>query len=61
MVKGNCSGKFFLFFIPSIDRVCGSDAQGKKSDFLHGYVRRYSGKKIRFFTWLCKEIQDFEK
>ena len=35
-----------LFFIPSIDRVCGSDAQGKKSDF---------------FSWLCKEIQDFEK
>ena len=30
-----------IFFIPSIDRVCGSDAQEKKSDFLHGFVRRY--------------------
>ena len=45
-LKGNCSGKKMIFFIPSIDRVCGSDAQEKK---------------IRFFTWLCKEIQDFEK
>ena len=32
-VKGNCSGKNINFFIPSIDRVCGSDAQGKKLDF----------------------------
>ena len=40
-LKGNCSGKKIIFFIPSIDRVCGSDAQGKKSDFLHGSVRRY--------------------
>ena len=45
-LKSNCSGKKIIFFIPSIDRVCGSDAQEKK---------------IRFFTWLCKEIQDFEK
>ena len=30
-----------IFFIPSIDEVCGSDAQEKKSDFLHGSVRRY--------------------
>ena len=30
-----------IFFIPSIDRVCGSDAQEKKSDFLHGSVRKY--------------------
>ena len=37
-LKGNCSGKKI---IPSIDRVCGSDAQEKKSDFLHGSVRRY--------------------
>ena len=44
VLKGNCSGKK-NFFIPSIDRVCGSDVQ-EKSDF---------------FTWLCKEIQDFEK
>ena len=28
-------------FIPSIDRVCGTDAHGKKLDFLHGSVRRY--------------------
>ena len=41
LLKGNCSGKKILFFIPSIDRVCGSDAQGEKSDFLHGSVRRY--------------------
>ena len=40
-VKGNCSGKKIIFFIPSIDRVCGSDAQEKKSEFLHGSVRRY--------------------
>ena len=40
-LKGNCSGKKLILFIPSIDRVCGSDAQGKKSDFLHGFVRRY--------------------
>ena len=40
-LKGNCSGKKIIFFIPFIDRVCGSDAQGKKSDFLHGSVRRY--------------------
>ena len=40
-LKGNCSGKKNFFFIPSIDRVCGSDAQKKKSDFLHGSVRRY--------------------
>ena len=40
-LKGNCSGKKIFFFIPSIDRVCGSDAQEKKSDFLHGSVRRY--------------------
>ena len=39
--EGNCSGKKIFFFIPSIDRVCGSDAQEKKSDFLHGSVRRY--------------------
>ena len=32
-MEGNCSGKKFFFFIPSIDRVCGSDAQEKKSDF----------------------------
>ena len=38
MYKGNCSGKKFFFFIPSIDRVCGSVAQ---ADFLHGSVRRY--------------------
>ena len=30
-----------FFFISSIDRVCGSDAQGKKIDFLHGSVRKY--------------------
>ena len=42
LLKGNCSGKKIIFFIPSIDRVCGSDAQKKK---------------IRFFTWLCKEIK----
>ena len=40
-LKGNCSGKKIIFFIPSIDRVCGSDAQGEKSDFLHGSVRKY--------------------
>ena len=40
-LKGNCSGKKIIFFIPSIDRVCGSNAQEKKSDFLHGSVRRY--------------------
>ena len=40
-LKGNCSGKNIIFFIPSIGRVCGSDAQKKKSDFLHGSVRRY--------------------
>ena len=40
-LKGNCSGKKIIFFIPSIDRVCGSDAQEKKSDFLHGSVRKY--------------------
>ena len=40
-LKGNCSGKKNFFFIPSIDRVCGSAAQEKKSDFLHGTVRRY--------------------
>ena len=39
-LKGNCSGKNF-FLIPSIDGVCGSDAQEKKLDFLHGSVRRY--------------------
>ena len=41
LLKGNCSGKKILFFIPSIDRVCGTDAQEKKLDFLHGSVRRY--------------------
>ena len=41
LLKGNCSGKKIIFFIPSIDRVCGSDAQEKKSDFLHGSVRKY--------------------
>ena len=30
----NCSGKHF-FFIPSIDRVSGSDAQGKKIRFFY--------------------------
>ena len=40
-LQGNCSGKKIIFFIPSIDRVCGSDAQEKKSDFLHGSVRKY--------------------
>ena len=30
-----------LFFIPSVDRGCGTDAQGEKLDFLHGSVRRY--------------------
>ena len=40
-LKGNCRGKKIYFFIPSIDRLCGSDAQEKKSDFLHGSVRRY--------------------
>ena len=40
-LKGNCSGKKIIFFIPSIDRVCGSDAQEKKSDFLLGSIRRY--------------------
>ena len=40
-LKGNCSGKKKIFFIPSIDRVCGNDAQKKISDFLHGSVRRY--------------------
>ena len=40
-LKGNCSGKKKNFFIPSIDRVCGSDAQEKKSDFLHSSVMRY--------------------
>ena len=30
-----------LFFIPSIGRVCGTDAQEKKLDFLHDSVRRY--------------------
>ena len=40
-LKGNCSGKKIVVFIPSIDRVCGSDAQEKKLDFLHGSVRRY--------------------
>ena len=40
LLKGNCSGKN-PFFIPSIDRVCGTDAQGKKLDFLHRSVRRY--------------------
>ena len=44
-LKGNCSGKKIFFIIRSIDRVCGTDAQEKN----------------RFFTWLCKEIQDFEK
>ena len=34
-----------FFFIPSIDRVCGSDGQEKKSDFLHGSVRRYKTEK----------------
>ena len=33
--------KKYIFFIPSIDRVCGTDVQGKKLDFLHGSVRRY--------------------
>ena len=37
----NCSGNNFFIFIPSIDRVCGSVAQEKKSDFLHGSARRY--------------------
>ena len=41
VLKGNCSGKIIIVFIPSIDRVCGSDAQEKKLDFLHGSVRRY--------------------
>ena len=40
-LNGSCSGKKINFFIPSIDRVCGSDAQEIKSDFLHGSVRRY--------------------
>ena len=40
-IEGNCSGKKIFFFIPSIDRVCGSGAQEKKSDFLHGSVRKY--------------------
>ena len=30
-----------IFFIPSIDRVCVSDAQVKKKIFLHSSVRRY--------------------
>ena len=30
--KGNCSVKN-IFLIPSIDRVCGSDAQGKNQTF----------------------------
>ena len=41
LLKGNCSGKKIVVFIPSIDRVCCSDAQEKKLDFLHGSVRRY--------------------
>ena len=28
-LKGNCSGKKIIFFILSIDRVCGTDAQEK--------------------------------
>ena len=32
--------KKIILLIPSIDRVCGSDAQEKKSDFLHDSVRR---------------------
>ena len=40
-LKGNCSGKKIIVFISSIERVCGSDAQEKKLDFLHGSVRRY--------------------
>ena len=39
--KGNCSGKKIKKIIPSIDRECGTDAQGGKLDFLHGSVRRY--------------------
>ena len=27
--KGNCNGKKIMFFIPSIDIVCGTDAQEK--------------------------------
>ena len=46
-LKGNCSGKKIYFFIPSIDRLCGSDAQEKKSDFLHGSVRRYKTLRSR--------------
>ena len=33
--------KNFFIIIPSIDRVCGSDDQEKRLDFLHGSVRRY--------------------
>ena len=40
-LKGQLQWKKNFFFIPSIDRVCGSDAQEKKLDFLHGSVRRY--------------------
>ena len=46
--KGQLQWKKYIFFIPSIDRVCGSDAQEKKSDFLHGSVRRY--KSLRSST-----------
>ena len=30
-----------FFFLPLIDRVCGSDAQGKILDYLHISVWRY--------------------
>ena len=41
LLKGNCSGKKYFFFNPSIDRVCSTDAQENKLDCLHGSVRRY--------------------
>ena len=51
-LKGNCSGKKIFFFIPSIDRVCGSDAQEKKSDFLHGSVRKYKTLRSSTNLWV---------
>ena len=41
--------KKILFFIPSIDRVCGTDAQ---VDFLHGSVRRYKTLRSSTNLWV---------
>ena len=51
-LKGNRSGKKNIFFIPSIDRVCGSDAQGEKSDLLHSSVRRYKPLRSSTKLWV---------